>query len=145
MNTWTEEMASQWLERKVSKVYEVRTADKRKEDNPEWMSSIPVKQAKKHKKFEVVKEGWDEGTLVVVDGVEPYLPLPQRVGGRLRGGRSSTHRTSRPPGKLTGRKIHTFFNRTGQAGRRGGGREAAVRKTPRRTEELGGVDLTRRR
>ena len=45
MNTWTEEMASQWLERKVSKVYEVRTADKRKEDNPEWMSSIPVKQA----------------------------------------------------------------------------------------------------
>ena len=109
VNTWTEEMASQWMERKVSKVYEVRTADKRKEDNPEWMSSIPVKQAKRHKKFEVVKEGWDEGTLVVVDGVEPYLPLPQRVGGRLRGGRSSAPRTSRPPDKLNEKRVHPFF------------------------------------
>ena len=62
------------MKRKVSKVYEVKTADKRKEDNPELMSSIPVKesrQAKKRKKFEVIKEGWGEETLGVVEGVEP--------------------------------------------------------------------------
>ena len=30
-------------------------------------------------------QGWGEGSMVVVDGLQPYLPLPQRLHGRLRG------------------------------------------------------------
>ena len=99
VGTWTEEKTEEWLQRKASRVQAVKTADKRKEDNLVGKSSLPKqesRQAKRRRQFDLIGEDWGEERLVVVEGVEPYLPLPQRIGGRQRGRRLTTKEDDRP-------------------------------------------------
>ena len=91
--------------------------------SPQLASNIEIQQCfvpgqrgedkernKKRRKFDLLKEGWGEVQLVEVEGVPPYIPLPQRRMGRLRGKSSTTH-TSLQTSKLVGTKIHSYFSR----------------------------------
>ena len=105
VGAWTGEKTEEWLQRKTTWAQAGKTADKRKEDSSGRKSS-PQKQAKRRRKFDLLGEDWGEERWVVVEGVEPYLPLPQRTNRRGRRPATEKKEDSRVTVK---KKMHPFF------------------------------------